>query len=321
MISHSLALPLCPGRALRRWLWLLVLWPLYAGADMAVTPLRPVLTVPSTTTPGMLNQPSAVAGAPDGGFYVLDGVRQRIQVFAANGTWLRTLGTEWHMRSPLGLALDAAGQRLYVADSGNGRVIIADTHGRLLSTLALPREGMARPPDPTDVWLDEQRHLLYVVDNDNHRLLIYDSASLQLRRQVGKMEVGGEGFRWPFSLAGDGSGTVYLVDVINTTVRTLLPDESWRFGVSYGDWGVTKGKLFRPKGVAVDAAGRVYVSDSYLGVIQVFRPDGTFHSVLGDARGEVWRFQAPIRLAFDRKGHLLVVEMVADRIAVFEVGP
>lgn len=287
-------------------------------ADTGITPLRPLLTLGGGQD-SVLHQPSAAVALPDGGYLVLDGVSQRLQEFAADGRHVRSLGEEWGMRFPLGLSLDARGQRLFVADSGNGRVIVADRAGRVLSTLVLPRDGMTQAPDPTDVLLDEARNLLYVVDNDNHRLLIYDPVSFELKHQVGKMAVVDEGFRWPFSLALDRNGTVYLVDVINTVVRSLLPQENWRFGVQYGGWGVTRGKLFRPKGVAVDRHGLVYVSDSYLGVIQVFHPDGRFHSLLGNAQGLAYRFQTPVRLSFDGRGHLLVVEMLANQVRLFEV--
>ena len=45
-----------------------------------------------------------------------------------------------------------------------------------------------------------------------------------------------------------------------------------------GAWGVEQGEFHRPKGVAVDRDGRVFVSDSFLGVIQVFSPRGDFQA-------------------------------------------
>jgi DNA-binding beta-propeller fold protein YncE len=103
-------------------------------------------------------------------------------------------------------------------------------------------------------------------------------------------------------------------------VRTIRPEEKWGFGNDIGGWGVEKGELFRPKGVAVDAKGQVYIADSYLGIIQVFDQAGNFQAVLGDEQAKVRRFMTPTRLYVDGDGLLYVVEMFANRVSVFRVG-
>ena len=91
------------------------------------------------------------------------------------------------------------------------------------------------------------------------------------------------------------------------------------FGEPVAGFGVRAGRLYRPKGVAVDARGRIWVSDSYLGVVQVFGPDGAFLAVLGDERRRVRRFESPLGLAFGPRGRLHVVEMRKDRVRVLEL--
>jgi sugar lactone lactonase YvrE len=79
------------------------------------------------------------------------------------------------------------------------------------------------------------------------------------------------------------------------------------------------GEFYRPKGVAVDAKNRVLVSDSYLGVIQVFDRDGTFRSILGDEKGSLVKFEAPTGLFIDKKMRLYVVDMLANRVVVMQL--
>ena len=86
-----------------------------------------------------------------------------------------------------------------------------------------------------------------------------------------------------------------------------------------GDWGVEKGEFYRPKGVAVDDKGRVLVSDSYLGVIQVFTSTGAFHAALGDPlHRRVLKFRTPVGMAVDPRGRIYVVEMLANKVSVYK---
>ena len=84
------------------------------------------------------------------------------------------------------------------------------------------------------------------------------------------------------------------------------------------DWGVDAGDLYRPKGVAFDEHGEIWVSDSVLGAIQVFADTGELIAVAAED-DRVRHFRTPTRLAFDELGRLAVVEMRADRISLWTV--
>ena len=64
-----------------------------------------------------------------------------------------------------------------------------------------------------------------------------------------------------------------------------------------GKRGGKGGTFFRPKGIALDEAGNIYVSDSFLGVVQAFTPDGEVPLRLSGAGGASRRFSRP-RLAW-----------------------
>jgi DNA-binding beta-propeller fold protein YncE len=270
-----------------------------------------------------LRHPSDVLVAPDGRVLVLDGVSNRVVAYDATGKFLNSFGRggkgEGELDMPLGMAMDAKG-RLYITDTRNHRIQIYSSDGAYRSQLALPYEKGMHKPDPTDVAVDDKRGLLYVVDNENHRVLIFGLEDHDYIGTVGKMGHNRGEFRWPFSISLDSDGIAYVVDVVNTVVRTIRPDEKWGFGNDIGGWGVEKGELFRPKGVAVSAAGQVFVADSYLGIVQVFDRAGNFQGVLSGGEGKVRRFMTPTRLYVDRQGLLYVVEMFADRVSVFKVG-
>jgi DNA-binding beta-propeller fold protein YncE len=111
---------------------------------------------------------------------------------------------------------------------------------------------------------------------------------------------------------------LYIVDVINTRVQVLNPDGL--FVAFIGGWGVEKGEFFRPKGVAIDKESRVFVSDSYMGIIQVFDSNGEFHAVVGDPeKGAVKKFVTPTGLFIDNHNRLYVVEMLANKVSVYHI--
>ena len=270
---------------------------------------------------GEFNKPTDVAVSKNGLIYVVDGVNNQIKVFNSKGEFSKSFGKKGsekgEFRSPLGIDIDDEG-KVYVADSGNHRVQILDAKGNFIEKIRLPRQKDERPPDPTDVAVDDLHHKCYIVDNDNHRVLAYDLSRLQLLRTYGSHGTGTDRFRYPFFIALGKEQTLYVVDVINTRVQVL--NSEGVFIAEIGGWGVEKGEFFRPKGVAIDKHNRVYVSDSYLGVIQVFAATGEFYAALGDpATGKVKKFRTPMGLFVDQQNRLYVVETLANKVSVYQL--
>jgi DNA-binding beta-propeller fold protein YncE len=264
------------------------------------------------------NAPSDVAVSRDNRIYVVDGVNQKIKVFDSGGAFLSDFGSQGsgpgEFQYPLGIDIDRRG-RVFVADSGNHRVQVLTHDGRYINEIKMQGTS-AHPADPTDVVVDDNLNRCYVVDNDNHRILVYNAASLKRIAVYGQAGAEKRQFRYPFKIALDRSGYLYIVDVINTRVQVLNSDGL--FVAFIGDWGVDAGEFFRPKGIALDRNGRVYVSDSYIGVVQVFNSNGEFHSVVGDrATGAIRKFKTPTGLCIDHQNRLYVVEMLSNRVSVF----
>lgn len=266
-------------------------------------------------------EPSDVAVSSDGTIYVVDGVNNSIKVFDQKGrlvsSWGRNGSGDGELQFPLGIDVDASGL-VYVADTGNHRIQIFDSRGTSVGKVTMPSRN-GKPPDPTDVAVDEPRNRLYVVDNDNHTILVYELSTRTFLQSFGEPGTEKRAFRYPFLMAVDHEGYLYVVDVINTRVQVL--NREGLFVAYIGGWGVEKGEFYRPKGVALDKQGRVYVSDSYVGVIQVFKPNGEFCSVLGDGtKGAIMKFKTPTGIVIDRNNHLYVVEMFAEKVSVYAIG-
>lgn len=295
---------------------LLAFSPVLNAQEVSVPIFR---TQPLLTIQHSFRQPSDVVVGNNKKVYVLDGVNNKIKVFNLQGTYLFSFGGtgkgKGKFNFPLGIGIDK-NDRIYVADSGNHRVQIFNSEGAYLSQFTTNTDK-GKPSDPTDVVVNSELRICYVVDNDNHRIILYDLKKNVIINTQGTMGMEKKEFRFPFLIDIDQEGNLYIVEVINTRVKVLDPEGNYVTNI--GGWGVNKGEFYRPKGVAIDSKNRVFVSDSYLGVIQVFDQDGKFLSVLGDNKGNILKFKTPTGLFIDTKMRLYVVEMIADKVSVLRL--
>jgi DNA-binding beta-propeller fold protein YncE len=261
-----------------------------------------------------VSMPSAAVQLSSGQWAILDGVNDRIVFTDGEGQGLRSIGEDV-LNQPLGMILGEQGQ-LWVADTANRRIIAMSTQGDVLAEFDVPAGDL--PADPVDLALDFDGTSLLVVDNDNHRVVRMDTETGELNESWGEYGEGFDQFNHPYSIAVSQSGRRAVVDVLNS--RLLVRDPGFDFTFEIRDWGVEAGQLYRPKGIAIDGEGRIFVTDSVLGVIQVFDADGHLVGVLGDG-DEVRHFRTPTRLGFDPQGRLIVVEMRANRISLWDVAP
>lgn len=258
--------------------------------------------------------PTDVAVGTNNRVYVLDGVHNKVKVFDKGGKFLFQFGKKGNydefFDTPVGIGIDS-GNDVYVCDTINSRIVIFDADGRFKRDFSLVREP-DQEVEPVDIAIDDRYDILYITDNLNHRLLVYGKdgefvgATGEQGNNVGE-------FRYPATLALK-DDRIFVTDVLNTRVQVF--DESTGEHLNQiGQWGVLPGELFRPKGVAVDDQGIVYVSDSYMDVIQAFNEFGDFQYVLGDGSG-IRRFTSPASIVVDGD-RLYVVEMLLGRIGVY----
>ena len=133
-------------------------------------------------------------------------------------------------------------------------------------------------------------------------------------------------FRTPSGLAIDAEGRLYVADTGNHAIRRVSPDGLVITLAGDGRPGDRDGPAraarFRgPMGVAVDAAGNVFVADTYNDRIRRIGADGTVTTVAGgrgpgflDGFGARARFDTPTDVVVAPRGDLLVADAGNDAI-------
>jgi len=78
------------------------------------------------------------------------------------------------------------------------------------------------------------------------------------------------------------------------------------------------GNLVRPKGVAVDGAGHVYVVESYYNRMLVFDAEGRFLMPLATDNSPLGRLYLPADVLVDDQQRVYLVDMFNGRVLIFQ---
>ncbi len=216
--------------------------------------------------------------------------------------------TEASLGFPDGLAVDAAGN-LFIADTFNHRIrrvspddIISTVAGngiRGFSGDGGPATN-ASLANPDGLAVDAAGNL-FIADTFNHRIRRVSPDGII--STVAGSEFGGffsgdggpatdASLAFPQGVAVDAAGNLFVADTFNHRIRQVSPDGiistvagNGIRGLS-GDGGpATNASLANPDGLAVDAAGNLFIADSSNHRIRRVSPDGIISKVAGSEFG------------------------------------
>jgi uncharacterized protein (TIGR03663 family) len=229
-------------------------------------------------------EPRGVTVDSAGNIYVADTWNARIVKLSSTGEWLATWGSgdetldgrrftdtggtaEGNAENPLsfygprGVAVDAQGN-VYIADTGNKRVVVTDDEGEYLYQFGSAGTEAGQFNEPTGVAVDRAGRI-YVADTWNGRVQIFQSADdeREIALPIATWDVGGwqaNTYEDP-SIAVSPDGEIYVsVPLQNRVVAANLRGEVI---LRWGGRGEDLASLNSPSGVAVGPGGQVYVAD------------------------------------------------------------
>jgi DNA-binding beta-propeller fold protein YncE len=217
----------------------------------------------------------------------------------------------FQLLGPYLMAVDADGN-LYVPDQKVGAVFVFNTQTR---SATLIRNGV----EATFGWINgvaiDDDGRIFITDGKLHRVLI-----LNKNRQVVD-QIKGDLID-PVGIAIDTENRfVYVVDTQQDQVLVYDAD-SLKLLRRLGHTGklhemTALGDFAAPTGVALDADGNVYVTDTLNNRVEIFDADGEFISQFGRHCDGYGCFAHPKGIAIDSDGHIWVADPMLDLLQVF----
>lgn len=250
--------------------------------------------------------------------------------------------------SPRGIALAPSGD-LILTDYGNHVIRKISLAGRVSTLAGTARvgtsdgEGSAARFQGVNGIATDALGNLYVADqlNNTIRQITRDGVVRTLAGvpdgRVGYQDGSGASARfwWPFAVAVDRHGRIYVADKMNNVIRRITPtgEVSTYAGVPFptpqgalavgsqnpggsADGPVATAQFYGPAGVAVDEQDNVYVADQQNCTIRKITADGMVRTLAGtpgqagsaDGVGPAARFDSPTGIAVDPKGVIYVAD-------------
>ncbi len=247
------------------------------------------------------------------------------------------------LAAPAQVAYDAAGN-LYIADLNNNVIRKVNVAGVITTVAGTGEQGFsgdggaatsASLDSPAGVAIDPSGNI-YIADTHNQRIRKVSGGTITTIAGTGIAGFSGDGgsgtsatLSNPTALALDASGNLYIADTDNhrirrisgTTITTVAGNGEQFF--SGDNAAATAAGLDSPNGVAIDAAGNLYIGDTHNQRVRVVNTSGTITTLAGNSSkayagdggaATASSLARPRGLSVDAQGNIYVADSDNNRI-------
>jgi sugar lactone lactonase YvrE len=217
--------------------------------------------------------PSGLACDGDGNVYVADTGNHAIRKISPQGVVTTLAGTgtagfsdgpgvQAQFNGPIGVAVGPSGD-VYVADTYNDRIRVIRADGHVITLAGGDKPGyqdgpagIARFDTPTALAVDALGNV-WIADTRNHAIRKLTPGG-EVSTLVGALAEDTNAVRRPLSLAVTRDGLLYVGEMARGRILQLSRAGQWHVltGAIHGQ------QLSRPSGLAINAAGALYVADA-----------------------------------------------------------
>jgi DNA-binding beta-propeller fold protein YncE len=266
--------------------------------------------------PGEFLSPRGIAVGLEDEVFVVDSERHDVQVFAPDGTYLRSFET---FSFPRSVAIAADGTLFITGWDEQVRHLSAqgDSLGAWIVENAVLGMTVDVAPDGSVYVADIANDRVQKFTSDGTFLLEWGS-HCQVSAGTGGGCIGqGEGqFNAPEGIAVSSQGDVYVSDTDNFRIQRFDANgtflDMWGWGPSDGN-----GEFNDPEGLVVDDAEDVYVADLFNDRVQMFDAEGAFLGKWGTEGTNPGEFRRPRDIAIDSNGNVYVLDGLNRRVQKF----
>lgn len=256
--------------------------------------------------------------------YVTDLAWRTVRAYTRDGGYLFdfgpiTDGANKRLDSPVHIAVASDGT-LWVTDRRLKGIYVFDGEGKFLSKFVPNGDPeFAWSPLAITFGSDGNMYVSDVGDSDKHRILVFAPdgrlvAEWGRTEQVANANDAPGAFLFPNGIAVSGTGSgalVYVADGNNRRVQVFHPDGSFVRVIN------TSGT---PRGLALDAQGRLYVVDALSHRLDIYTATGALLTTFGESGVGAGQFAFPNDVAVDSSGRILVTDRDNNQVQVWGFG-
>jgi RHS repeat-associated protein len=227
-------------------------------------------------------------------------------------------------KDPSGVAVIPSTGAVLITDRSHHQIKVVAPNGQVLVLAGSGKPGLADGlgaqaafKEPRGIAVDDTRKVIYIADTGNNviRRITYDGTVTTFAGSGRD-----DDFKQPVGLAVDTAGNVYVADTGNSRIRVISPQGAVTTIAGGSHEGFADGSaaqaLFKqPEGVAVDASGAIFVSDTMNNVIRKIQSGlvstiaGTGHGGYADGAGSIAEFKQPSGISVDDAGTLYIADV------------
>jgi Double zinc ribbon/NHL repeat len=249
-------------------------------------------------------------------------------------------------------AVELRGGNVAVVDTGNARLVLLNSKGKLLKAIRTGKQRLRQPysvaATGTSIYLlDAERgsierydiagHFqgevardpilsrargmslgpdgsLYVASPGSNSVVVLDSSGKMLRRLDGTVGAGGGKFNQPSDVYVGPSGSIYVLDNNNFEVKEMTPT-----GKSIAHWPAPASTTLDSAHVLALPNGRLLVSDPTGSLLLYKRPGATAVRLTLRASSTGSSGQSPLGVSLTRNGQVLVTDATGNRVLVISL--
>ena len=212
---------------------------------------------------------------------------------------------------PNAVAIDGEGD-IFITDLKLGMIARFDSGGKFKNYIG-DFKGERAFEQPNSIAIDRATGRIFLADASRQFVFIYDKKGKKLA-SIGKRGggIGPAEFRVPTELTLHG-GELFVLDKRNARVQVFDLDGHYRREFKIEALGTDT-----QRGIAVDAAGRVYFLLE-VGQVAIFSPRGELISKFGTYGGNPGEFREPRGMYIDSNNRLYVADPGNQRVQVFRI--
>ena len=265
-----------------------------------------------------VSKPWSLAVRDNGEIVVAEFRNHCVSIFAHNGKKIRTFGTEGsaqgQFKEPRGVAFDSAGNIL-VADGDNHRVQKFTAEGKFLTAVGRKGSGKLEFRCPVGIGINHRKKKVYVCEcSPNHRVQILNE-DLTFSSSFGSNGSGDGQFDYPWDVAFDSTGSVYIADIGNHRIQVFTPEG--KFLRKFGTKGSGEGELKWPSSISIDSNDLLHVAERDNHRVSIFTSQGKFVQSFGTKGTRPGEFNQPHGIAVDASGLVYVSDGLNNRVQIF----